>query len=160
MNLTPKLFRVWQRNFHVWLTYWKPSLVGIQFLAPGIISSAAMYSAVFECTFGTYTRLEPQKTFDSILMTPVMVDDITAAEILWGATKATMTAFAILIVMLAMPFDLVQSYGAIFVPLVGFLVGLMFSAIAVLYTSYAPSYDFFSYFFTHAYAFRDIFPTQ
>lgn len=178
MMLSTKLFRVWQRNFLVWLTYWKPSVVGnfldplfmllglgfglggsvrlieglnyIQFLAPGIVASAAMYSATFECTFGTYTRLEPQKTFDSILMTPVLVDDIAAAEILWGAAKAIMTACAILLVMLAMPFQLVQSAGAVFVPLIGFITGLMFSAIAVLFTSYTPNYDFFSYFFTLA----------
>ena len=39
----------------------------IQFIAPGLIISAAMYAASFEGTFGTFTRLDPQHTFEGIL---------------------------------------------------------------------------------------------
>lgn len=120
----------------------------IEFMAPGVIASTAMYTATFECTYGTYTRMEPQKTFDSILMTPVTVQDIAAAEMLWAATKAMITSFAILIVMLIIPAHLVKSYWAILIPVVGLFIGLMFSSMALLYTSYTPSYDFFSFFFT------------
>ena len=176
MKLTLGAVRVWRRNLRVWLTYWQASVIGnfldpmfmllglgfglgksierieglsyIQFLAPGIIASTAMYTATFENTYGTFTRMEPQKTFDSILMTPVTVEDVAAAEILWGATKAMLTSCAILLVMLALPLDLVKSPWALMIPPVGLLVGLMFSTVAVLYTSYTPSYDFFSFYFT------------
>jgi len=89
---------VWRRNFTVYSTYYKASLVGnigepllylfamgfglggyitdikgmsyIDFIAPGLIVTSAMYSATFECTFGSFTRLTGQRTFDSILATP------------------------------------------------------------------------------------------
>jgi lipooligosaccharide transport system permease protein len=33
----------------------------IVFIVPGIIGSYAMYSSVFECTYGSYTRMEYEK---------------------------------------------------------------------------------------------------
>ncbi len=178
MRLSYRFWRVWYRNMKVWLTYWKASFIGnfldplfmilglglglgasikriegmsyIQFLAPGVVASSVMYTATFECTFGTFTRLKPQKTFDSILMTPMMVEEIAAGEIFWGATKGVLTAVSILAVMLVMPFDLIHSWWALLVPFVGLLAGLMFAALALLYTSYSPSYDFFSYYITLA----------
>lgn len=178
MSLSLRFLKITERNFRVWLTYWRSSLVGnfldplfmllglglglgesikeiggmsyIQFIAPGIIASAGMYSATFECTFSTYTRMEPQKTFDSILMTPIMLDDIVAGEILWGAIKGLESSLAILIVMALLPMNLTPSWWGLGVIPISLLSGLMFASMALLYTSYSPSYDFFSYFFTLA----------
>ena len=38
----------------------------IEYIAPGLIVTSAMYSATFECTFGSYTRLTSQRTTISI----------------------------------------------------------------------------------------------
>ena len=178
MSLSTRFFTMWRRNFVVWLTYWRSSLVGnlldplfmllglglglgesikeiggmsyIQFIAPGVIASAGMYAATFECTFSTYTRMVPQKTFDSILMTPMTLDDVVAGEILWGATKAMESSAAILLVMVLLPMHLTPSWWALLVIPVSLLVGLMFASMALVYTSYSPAYDFFSYYFTLA----------
>jgi len=169
---------IWRRNYVVWLTYWRSSLVGnlldplfmllgmglglgesikeiggmsyIQFISPGIIASAGMYAATFECTFSTYTRMAPQKTFESILMTPMTLTDIVGGEILWGATKGMESAAAILLVMVALPMRLTPSWWGLMVIPVSLLIGLMFASMAMVYTSYAPAYDFFSYYFTLA----------
>src|SRR5262249_19283736 len=57
------------------------------FLTPGILATAAMNSASFETTFGSFTRLHEQNTFAAILATPCSVADIVAGDLLWAATK-------------------------------------------------------------------------
>jgi lipooligosaccharide transport system permease protein len=105
-----------------------------------------MFSAIFECTYGTYSRLEFQNTFDAILATPLNAEDITAGEILWGATRATMTSTAILAI--AALFGLAHSPWVFLIPLVSFLQGIMFSAIAMVFTSIVPVIYTFNYFYT------------
>ncbi|MFA6499254.1 MAG: hypothetical protein WCV64_07985, partial [Desulfurivibrionaceae bacterium] len=48
-------------------------LTYLQFIAPGLVASAVMYSAALETTYGSYTRLTVQKTYEAILMTPLGV---------------------------------------------------------------------------------------
>ena len=45
----------------------------IEFIAPGIIASYAMSSASFECTYGSFVRMEYQKTYDAIIATPLNI---------------------------------------------------------------------------------------
>jgi lipooligosaccharide transport system permease protein len=52
------------------------------FLTPGILASAAMNSASFETTFGSFTRMHEQNTYAAILATPCSVADIVAGDIL------------------------------------------------------------------------------
>jgi len=173
-DVTFRAFYVWFRDFRVWLTFYKASLIGnlgepllyllamglglgkmvgtvngipyIAFLAPGLVCSAAMYSATFECTFGAFTRMTRQQTYDAILATPVSLDEIVAGEIMWGATKSLFSGTAMLIVMSL--FGLVNSFWALLaLPLV-VLVGLLFSSLSMIVTAKSQSYDFFSYYFT------------
>jgi lipooligosaccharide transport system permease protein len=169
-----RFIRVWQRNSDVFFRLWYSELpafvaepiiillamglglgayVGlvdgqkyIEFVAPGIIASYAMFSATFECTYGTYVRMEYQKTFDAIIATPLTVEDVTAGEIFWGATRSAMTGIVILAI--AAAFQLVHSPWAMLVPALSFLEGMMFSAIAVVFTSIVPSIYSFNYFFS------------
>ena len=164
--------RVWQRNRDVFFSLWHSEAPGfvaepiiillamglglgayvglvngqkyIEFVAPGIIASYAMFSASFECTYGTFVRMEYQKTFDAIIATPLNVNDITTGEIFWGATRSLMTGTIVLII--ASAFQLVHSPWAVFIPVVSFLEGLMFAAIAILFTSIVPSIYSFNYY--------------
>jgi lipooligosaccharide transport system permease protein len=165
---------VLHRNVRVWRRYFFSQLVGnladpllslialgyglgalvprisgmsyIEFIAPGLIISAAMYAATFEGTFGTFTRLEPQHTFEGILSTPVGVTEITIAEILYASIKAFLAGTAVLIVVAL--FGFVKSPLVIAAPLLTFLCGIIFGGLAVLYASASPSYDFFNYYLT------------
>ena len=118
----------------------------IEFIAPGIIASYAMFSASFECTYGSFLRMDYQRTFDAIIATPLNVEDVIAGEIFWGATRSTMTAIVILII--AAIFQLIPSPWAMLIPIVAFLEGLMFASIALLFTSLVPSIYSFNYYFT------------
>ena len=167
-------FRVWQRDFDVWKKKYMASLTGnlgepilfllamgfglgsmipsmegtryIEFIAPGLIGSAIMYGASFECTFGSYTRIAVQKTYDAIRVTPVSLEEVTAGDMLWGATRGLIGGMVFLGVMLC--FGLIKSWGAFFLPFVMILISLVFASLAMFFSSKAPSYDFFSYYFT------------
>ncbi len=77
---------------------------------------------------------------------PVSLDDVVVGELLWAASKATLSGAAILVVISAL--GLVQPAMALAVLPMVFLVGLAFAAIGLIVTALAPSYDFFMYYFT------------
>jgi len=167
-------FSVWQRDFDVWRKRYAASLIGnlgepilfligmgfglgalvapikgvsyIEFIAPGLACSAAMYGASFECTFAAYTKIAVQKTYDAIRVTPVSVEEITAGDILWGATKGMIAGMVFLTVMFF--FGLVKSWLALLLPLLLAILSVAFASLAMFFTSKAPAYDFFSYYFT------------
>lgn len=120
----------------------------VAFVAPGAIASHCMYVAAFETTFGSYTRMTFQKTFDAILATPVSLDEIVAAELVSGATKAAINGTTVLVAVVL--FRMVPGVTPlmVFIPLVAFLGGLLFSVIGLLMTSVATNVDDFNYFIT------------
>ena len=116
----------------------------IHFLASGIVASSAMTTASFEGMYSVYTRMVPQRTYEAIMTTPLDIDDILAGEMLWCASKAVISAAAILIVALFL--GVVHDWMAILVLPVVFLVGLCFAAPAIFVSSLATNYDFFNYY--------------
>ncbi len=126
-----------------------PQLGGMsyaEFIAPGLVVSTVMYTATFEMTYGSYTRLSTQGVFEAILATPVSVEELTAGELVWGGLKSFMGASAVLVVVTA--FGLVPSPLAVLVAPLGFVAGVMFAAMALGVTSVSASYEFFNYYFT------------
>jgi lipooligosaccharide transport system permease protein len=171
---THRAFRVWHRNLMSWRRYAPAFLVAtlgeplfllfavgyglgrfvppvdgvpyVAFLLPGLIATNAMYSASFETTFGSFTRMSEQHTYAAILATPCSVADVVAGDILWAATKGALAAFVILLV--TTPLGLFTGPLALGLVVVGFLVGLLFGALGLVVTAWSPSYDFFNYYFT------------
>jgi lipooligosaccharide transport system permease protein len=126
-----------------------PELAGMtyaEFIAPGLVVSTVMYTATFEGTFGAYTRLSTQRTFDAILASPITPHELVAGEVLWGGLKGAFGATAVLVVIAL--FGLVPSWLAIATLPVGFVAGLMFMAMALVVTGLSRSYEFFNYYFT------------
>ncbi len=116
------------------------------FLAPGILASAAMNAASFEATFGSFTRMTEQKTYDAILATPIGIREIVAGDALWAASKATLSGTAVLLVATAA--GLVTSWWALVLPVVALVIGLVFATMGLVVSSRARAYDFFTYYFT------------
>jgi len=117
-----------------------------QFLAPGILSSSAMFAASYECTYSTYVRMIFQKTFEAVLCTPVSIEDIVLGEVAWGATKSVISGTCIFIVIWALGLARPES-ALIIIPVVA-LVGLMFASLSIFFTSIVPGMDAFNYYFT------------
>ncbi len=165
---------VFRRNLRVWRRFFLASAVGdlaepllyllglgyglgslvadvhgmsyVRFIAPGLVVTATLYSASFEATYGTFTRMVPQKTFQGILSTPVSLGEIVMAEILYASTKAFVAGCAVLGVVLAL--GLADAWTVAYVPVVCVVGSLAFSGMAVFVTCLSPSYDFFTYYFT------------
>lgn len=116
------------------------------FLAPAILATTAMQGAVFESTYSSFTKLRVQKTYETIMMTPISVEDVVAGEILWGASKAFMSTLAVMTVFLVLGFiDHWQAWLALPVLL---LLSWCMSAMSMVVTSHARDYDSFTYYFS------------
>lgn len=176
--VSPFSVAVMQRNLKVWRAYLWASLLGNfgepllyllaigfgvgkligpegingvpydAYLAPGILVSTAMYTAVFECTFGSFTRLKTQKTFESTLTTPVSPFELATGEVYSGAVKSGLGAAIVLLVISL--FGLVPSWWSLLAIPLGVLVGFAFGSLSLLVATLSPDYFFFNYFFTLA----------
>jgi lipooligosaccharide transport system permease protein len=118
----------------------------VYFVAPGLVASSAMWAAAAECTYDSFVRLHHQKVYDAIIATPVSVEEVVAAEIFYGTFKSLLYG-SVMVAVLGL-FGLVLSSWALLVPVVLVLAGLVFSEIAMVWTSFAPRIETFNYFFT------------
>ncbi|TAN39580.1 MAG: ABC transporter permease [Nitrospirae bacterium] len=169
-----RALRVWQRHLKVYTKLYKSSIAlnfvepvlylaalglglgayvkeidgvpYINYIAPGIIASSAMFAAAYECSYGTFVRMTFQKTFDAILATPVNIDDLVAGELIWGATKSMLYG-SIIIVVISL-FGLVASPLVVLIIPVLFVSGLLFSEVSMMFAAIVPGIDSFNYFFT------------
>ncbi len=165
---------VWQRNFLVWRKLAFTSIVGniaeplitlvafgyglgsllqhidgvpyIAFLASGAICMSVMMATTFEALYSAFSRMHVQKTWDALLNTPLDLDDIVLAEMLWAASKSLISGVAILLVLLALGIG--WHPGSLLVPPLLFLIGVTFASLALAINALAKSYDFFTYYFT------------
>ncbi len=175
MRVSPRhALSVWRRNFALYRRTWKLNLlpnffepllylvsigVGVgayvtemggtsyvAFLAPGLVAVAAMNGASFEVTYNAYVRLNFEKTYESMLTTPVQPEDVLAGEILWAMTRASIYGGCFLLVLMGA--GLAPLPGALFaVPLIP-LTGLLFAALGIAFALRIPSIDLFSFYFT------------
>jgi len=118
----------------------------ITFLAAGSICMGALYGATFEATYNAFSRLQIQRTWDAMLNTPLSLDDVVWAEILWAGAKALKSGLAILAVAAAL--GIARHPSMLWIPPVLALAGLCFAALAMVVSALARSYDFFMYYFT------------
>ena len=173
-RLSPRAIDVWRRNFLVWRKLALPSILGnlgdpmiylfglgyglggmlpevggtpyIVFLAAGTVCSSTMNAASFEALYSGFFRMQTQKTWEAIMNAPVSLDDVVAGELLWAATKATVSGCTILVVITALGF--VHTPLALWAIPAIFLTGLCFAGLGLIATVLAPSLDFFIYYFT------------
>ncbi|EAU54867.1 ABC transporter permease [Mariprofundus ferrooxydans] len=175
--LPSHILAVWRRNYLVWRKLAGVSMLGnfgdpllyllglgyglghyigemnsipyMAWLASGILCSSAMNTATFEGLYSAFTRMNQQGTWESILATPVRIQEIIAGEQIWAATKSLISGTAIFIV--AGLLGGIQQWDTALLALpVIFLIGLAFAGPALAICAVSPSYDFFLYYFTLA----------
>ena len=123
----------------------------LEFLAIGLLVTASMWTASFECTFGTFIRLEFQKVYDGMLAAPITANDLIVGEIFWAGSKGFFFSFAVLSVM-----SIVSAFGNVIVPLpnalaapfIGFMTGMMFGVLGLLVTSFVKTINHFNFYMT------------
>ncbi|GAB1232563.1 ABC transporter permease [Ferrigenium sp. UT4] len=173
-HLSLRFLPIWRRHWLVWRKVAAPSILGhladpviymlglgyglgsllpemggmpyINFLAAGTLCYSAMNSASFEALYSGFSRMHEQRTWEAILNTPVSLDDVVLAEMLWAASKALMSGAAVLLVIWLL--GLSHAPLSLWMIPLSLLIGLTFAAIGLIVTALAPAYDFFMYYFT------------
>lgn len=118
----------------------------IVFLGSGILVSPAMFTAAFECTYGTFIRLEFDRVYDGMLAASITARDLIIGEILFAGVKAFFFSGAVLFVISF--FGIVEFPSALLSPVGGFFTGLMFACVSLLVTSFVYSINHFNFYFT------------
>ncbi|WP_035244256.1 ABC transporter permease [Desulfonatronovibrio hydrogenovorans] len=114
----------------------------IRFIAPALLATAMMFNAFFETTYASFVRMYYQKTFDAMLATPLSLEEVITAEIVWGATKSMLAATIILGVISAFGYA-VYPWALLVIPL-AFLGGMAFGSVGMYCTGITPSIDMFN----------------
>jgi lipooligosaccharide transport system permease protein len=105
-----------------------------------------MMSSSFECLYGTYIKIVHERVYDSLIATPVSADEAVAGDIAWGAFRGLVSGTLMMAVALFM--GVAPASPLRFLLLLVFMVfiGVLFGSLAMIVTSVAPSFDFFSYY--------------
>jgi lipooligosaccharide transport system permease protein len=167
-------WRVWRRDLRVFSSLWRGALLptfldpviyrlamgfglgtylasinGIpykDFIASGLVASAAMWATAFETTYNVHFRMTEYRLYDNVLSTPVEVEDLVAGEIAWACTRALIYGTVFLgIVGL---FGLIGSPWAIVTPLFIVIGSACFAAIGLSFTAIVGKVDYFTYYYT------------
>ena len=115
----------------------------VEYVATGVVATAVLFSSAFPGMFNTFVRWQFQRTYDAMLATPLDVEELITAEILWISLRAGVYGLAPLLVGLA--FGLTPEWGMLLVPAIGFLTGFGFAAFGVLVAAIAQTIDNFNY---------------
>jgi len=115
-----------------------------QFIAPALLCTTGMFVSFFEGTYGVYTKLSRQNTYQSIILTPIGSDEIALAEIAWAASKAMASVLAVGIVTSTLHLTQPLYLGLPLLYLAIFCWGM--AAFSVWLATISPSYDWFVYF--------------
>jgi lipooligosaccharide transport system permease protein len=118
----------------------------IDFIAPGLAATAAMFGTSFEVTFNCFVKMQFGKIYDAAMATPLTIEDVGLGELLWGTTRALI--YGLVFVLIAGAFGVVHTPLVVFSPVAITLIGLMFSVIGLTFTAIIPLIDYFTYYWT------------
>lgn len=113
-----------------------------RFMAPALVATACMWNSFFETTYTSFVRMYYQKTFDGILATPISLEEIIVAEVVWAASKSAAAVATMLAVLI--PMGYANFPGALVCIPLAFLGGLAFASIGMFFTGVIPTIDMFN----------------
>jgi lipooligosaccharide transport system permease protein len=116
----------------------------LSFIAPAQAMIAAVYTAAFEESYGSYFRLRVDHNYDSMLVTPVGVDEIFWGELLYTGLKGVFYS-AVVVGVLAC-FGTVHSPAALAIPAVGFFTALASGSLGLYAVRFVTNLNQFNFF--------------
>ncbi len=168
-------WRVWRRDLRVFSYLWKGALLptfldpvvyllamgfglgtylasinGIpykDFIASGLVASAAMWATVFETTYNVHFRMTEYRLYDNVLSTPVEVEDLVAGEMAWACHARGDLRHGVPADRARLRADQLAVGGA---HAAAFLIlgAACFGAIGLSFTSIVGKVDYFTYYYT------------
>jgi len=136
-------FGVGLGNFVQNVSYQGRPVSYLMFIAPGLVAAAVMNHGFFETTYSSFVRMYFQKTYDAILSTPLMLEDVVLGEIVWGATKSLLGGAIMLII--AGIWGLISWPAVCAMIPVAFLAGMAFSGMGMCFTGLVKNIEMFNF---------------
>jgi lipooligosaccharide transport system permease protein len=115
----------------------------VQFVGTGTVATAVLFSAVFSGMFDSLYKRRYQRIYDAMLATPVDVEEIVSAEVVFIGVRAGAYGSAPLLV--AFAFGLPPKPAMLLVPAIGALTGVAFAALGMLFGALVQTFDAFGY---------------
>jgi lipooligosaccharide transport system permease protein len=111
------------------------------FVAPALLASSAMNGAIYESTFNLFYKLRYAKTFETVIATPVGVEEVTLGEVIWAVARGGLYSMGFLVFMLAL--GLIRSPWALLAMPAAILIGFAFAALGSALTTLMRSWQDF-----------------
>ncbi|HWL45433.1 MAG TPA: ABC transporter permease [Ilumatobacter sp.] len=114
-----------------------------EFVAPALMAASAMNGAVYESTMNIFFKLKYEKTYDSVLNTPMTAPDVALGEIGYAAFRGSLYSGAFLVTMAAL--GMTSTWWSLLMVPVAILVALSFAAVGMAITTFMRSWEDFEY---------------
>jgi lipooligosaccharide transport system permease protein len=118
----------------------------LYFLVPGVLVSSVMLSSTFECLYGTFVKMVHEKLYDSLIATPVSAEDAIAGDIAWGTFRGLVSGTLMMTIAIVMGVFPVSLLSLVLLLVLMVFIGILFASLAMIVTSFSPSFDFFNYY--------------
>ncbi|GIH17430.1 ABC transporter permease [Rugosimonospora africana] len=112
-------------------------------VAPAILATTAMNTAFNQTSFGVFSRIRMERTYEAILPTPVSVTDIAFGEVASAVINAVLTSIGFVVVMAVA--GLVTSPAVLLAVPASVLVGFAFAAGGLAVTTVLRDFTDFQY---------------
>ena len=114
-----------------------------EFVAPGLLASAAMNGAVYDSVFNVFFKLRYAKTYDAVLATPLSAPDVAVGETTWALLRGATYSAAFLVVMAVL--GLTPSWSAVLALPAAVLIGFTFAAVGLAATTFLRGWQDFEF---------------
>lgn len=111
----------------------------VEFFFPALLCISSMMVSFFEGTYGNFSKLTYQKTYSTMILTPLESKHIVLGELAWAASKGTFSALGISIV--ASLFGHMNGLMIIPALIVIFISSFLFAGFGMVITSFVRNYD-------------------
>ncbi len=111
------------------------------FVAPALLASSAMNGTIYESTFNLFYKLRYAKTFETVIATPVGVEEVTLGEVLWAVARGSLYSIGFIVFMLLL--GLIKSPWAVLALPAAILIGFGFAALGSALTTLMRSWQDF-----------------
>jgi lipooligosaccharide transport system permease protein len=114
-----------------------------RFIFSGIIGQTILFQGFFEAAYGGFIRMYYQKIFQSMGMTPITLSEVLWGELIWDATKATVSSMAVVVIGVLMrqfPWTCLFT-----LPPLCFVGGLLFAAMGLTVAGISKNIEQISY---------------
>jgi len=111
------------------------------FVAPAILATTAMNTAMNQTSFGVFSRIKNERTYDAIVPTPLSVTDIALGEVVSAVIYAVLSSTSFVLVMAVL--GLISSPGILLAIPGAILIGFAFAAAGLAVTTYLRDFSDF-----------------